>query len=100
MTDFTREILRQPCKCYRQSCGLLVRLAASFGRLIWLAAINMLSSVHSSWAPFQRQLGISLRKRRAMNKIVVSSAVGIAVCSLFAGCASIINGRNADVAID
>src|SRR3954447_6157458 len=76
------------------------RPAASFGRLIWLAAINMLSSAHSSQAPFQRQLGISLRKRRAMNKIVVSSAVGIAAGSLFAGCASIINGRNADVAID
>ena len=79
---------------------MLSRLGGRPPQLIWIAATDMLSFARLPRAVLCSFGTNLIRRRRTMKTSAVSSVIVLATCSLPAGCASIISGRNADVAID
>jgi hypothetical protein len=67
--------------------------------LIWITATNMLSSASLSQQLSSRSAS-SIGCRRTMKTSLASSLIILAACSQLTGCASIVSGRYADVAVD
>jgi hypothetical protein len=69
-------------------------------QLIWIVATDLLSSARLPQATLFSFGTNHDRRRRTMQTSVFSSVIVLTACSFLAGCASIVSGRKADIAID